>query len=277
MKKISNQFSLILTFILYFILLSGCDAINSIDATTDQMNTTIETFVESTATTTDRIETTAGSVETANQNYIDTIKSSLSEWGLGQTFISYVGNNRDYEWYIDQANTGLHSDANCGPSSVAMAALWANKDSSATPEAAREAFRPSGGWWYSDDINNALDLFAVDYEVTNLDTLYDLRAIIDSGSIAIVNNSMSYIPQNENENEHVNRFYSFDSGHYFIVKGYLLVDDKTYFEVYDPNNWGAVYADEAPKGKDRYFEATALMDSIENWYPYAVVIHGTTK
>lgn len=267
-----NRYTLILTLILCFSLLSGCSAINATDSTSVQVDTTIDTTAEIIAETT--LDTL---VETTTESYIDTIKSSLSEWGLGQTFISYVGNNRDYEWYFDQALTGLHSDVNCGPSSVAMAALWANKDTSATAEAARKAFRPSGGWWYSDDINNALDLFAVDYEVTGLDTLYDLRAIIDSGSIAIVNNSMSYIPQNDNENEHVNRFYSFDSGHYFIVKGYLLVDDKTYFEVYDPNNWGDVYADETPKGKDRYFEATALMDSIENWYPYAVVIHDTTK
>jgi hypothetical protein len=259
MKKNWTRFALLLTAILLLSFFTGCSTVDTPTATTETVliaDSTAETEI----------------ADEINKVHLDKIKASLSKWGLGQNLISYVGNNRNYEWYIDQAHTGLHSDANCGPASVAMAARWANQNTTATAEVARDAYRSSGGWWYSDDINNALDLFNIDYEVIQIDDLYDLRAIIDSGSIAIINNSMGYIPENTDEAARVNRFYSFDSGHYLIIKGYLLVDNYTYFEVYDPNNWDFTYSDETPKGKDRYYEATVLMNSIENWYPYAVVI-----
>lgn len=269
MKNKNIRFSLMLTLIILMTLLSGCGATTSESITTTD-STDIQIIASETTT-----ETT--NVDDVNALHLEALSNSVSSWGLGQTIISYVGNNRDYEWYIDQAHTGLHSEANCGPSSVAMAALWADKNTSATPEAARKAYRSSGGWWYSDDINNALDMFNTDYDVVELNDLYDLRAIIDSGAIVIVNNSMGYIPKISDVSEHVNRFYDFDSGHYFIVKGYLLVDDQTYFEVYDPNNWDEVYEDGTQKGKDRYYEATVLMDSITNWYPYGVVIKSTKE
>ncbi|MCA0386472.1 MAG: hypothetical protein LCH34_12830 [Firmicutes bacterium] len=201
------------------------------------------------------------------------VKSNVVSWGLGKNFIDYVGNNRDYEWYVDQALTGDHAGANCGPSSVEMAGRWADATFDQTAENARSKFRPLGGWWYSDDITGSLEAFDIDYEVVDIKDAYTLRNIIDSGRIAIVNNTMNGIPLVSDDASRVNRFYSFDSGHYFIVKGYVLVDNLTYFEVYDPNNWEMTYDDGQEKGKDRYYESAVLLNSILGWYPYAVIIN----
>ena len=45
-------------------------------------------------------------VEATNNNY-------TVNWSLGQFLIKSVSNNRSYEWYIDQGNTGTYSDVNC--------------------------------------------------------------------------------------------------------------------------------------------------------------------
>jgi len=211
--------------------------------------------------------------EEAIDTYEAVLKTNLKAWGLGNSLIFYVGNNRTYDWYLDQAHTGDHSNNNCGPTTVTMAAKWANASFDGTPEDARDAFRPNGGWWYSDDIDACLERFDIDYDTIMIEDAYTLRAIIDSGRIAIINNSMGYITRESDTNFHKNRFYEFDSGHYFIIKGYALVDQYTYFEVYDPNNWDMTYADGTPMGKDRYYEASVLMASIDNWYPYAIAIN----
>ena len=115
--------------------------------------------------------------------------------------------------------------------------------------------------------------FNVDYDTVMIEDAYTLKSIIDSGKIAIINNSMGYITRETDTEAHTNRFYDFDSGHYLILKGYAQVDQTTYFEFYDPNNWDMTYVNGTPMGKDRYYESSVLMDSIENWYPYAIVIN----
>ena len=77
-------------------------------------------------------------------------------WGLGRFQESTRSNNKDYEWYLDQNNTGVHSYNNCGPASTTMAAKWSNQTFSKTPVDARAAYRPEGGWWYTSDIDKYL-------------------------------------------------------------------------------------------------------------------------
>ncbi len=242
-------------------LLTACSpkTIDSVDTTT--LDTTINSITTIEVATVDQQELE-----------LEAIDAVSLEWGLGDNISAYVNNDRDYDWYVDQAATGVHAGNNCGPSSIEMAAKWYNEDTKATAEKARKKFRSSGGWWYSDDINNALELYDIPYKIIALESDIDLRNIIDQGSIAIINNSMGYIPYNNNNNERINRFYTFDSGHYLIIKGYVVADGALYFEVYDPNNWYESYDDGEPKGKDRFYESSVLMSSILNWYPFAVVI-----
>jgi hypothetical protein len=215
--------------------------------------------------------------ETATERTTETnqalLEANIKNWKLGNELIFYAGSNRSYDWYLDQAHTGEHSISNCGPTSVAMAAKWADEAFDGTAEEARDDFRPEGGWWYGEDIEGSLKKFKIDYDTVMIEDAYTLKSIIDSGKIAIINNSMGYITRETDTEAHTNRFYDFDSGHYLILKGYAQVDQTTYFEFYDPNNWDMTYVDGTPMGKDRYYESSVLMDSINNWYPYAIVIN----
>lgn len=272
MTKILKNNILLLGVVLLVITmpLTACSDIS----TTEPLSTTAEvtTSRPSQGTSEATTETTAETTLSPDEAHEERLRDNVKAWGLGNRLIDYVGNNREYDWYIDQAHTGEHSGANCGPSSVTMAALWVNPDFNKTAEDARDAYRSTGGWWYGEDIESCLDDFNITHSLVEIKDAYTLRNIIDSGKIAIINNTMGAIPYADSDDFRVNRFYSFDSGHYFVIKGYALVDNITYFEVYDPNNWDMTYSGGEPMGKDRYYDAESLMHSIELWYPYAVVI-----
>jgi hypothetical protein len=203
--------------------------------------------------------------------------ANVETWGLGKNISAYKSNDREYLWFYDQAETGIHSGNNCGPTSIAMVGRWVDQNFSLTGEDIRKDFRPLGGWWYGEDINGSLEKYSIVYQMKTIQDKFDLMFIIDAGNIAIINNNMDVIPRNTNENQRTNRFYDYVTGHYFILKGYIIVDNKTYFEVYDPNNWGATYSDGTPKGLNRYYEADSLLKSMLQWYDQAVVIYPTPK
>lgn len=216
---------------------------------------------------------TALHVDTSTDAYYSLLKEQSEIWGLGKVVEEYVTNDRSYSWYIDQGNTGRHSGNNCGPASVTMAARWYHENTRVTAEKARRRNRPFGGWWYANDIEESLSRMKVRHHKVTLENQDTILALLRSGHILIVNNTMGGIPYNSNQVERTNRFYSFDSGHFFIVKGFVRVDGKVYFEVYDPNSWDMRYRDGHLMGQNRYYEGEALVKSILNWYPELVVIH----
>lgn len=276
----TTRYKRLLTGILLIALLltfSGCHKNESIESTTQLSSETSE------ATTTPIVESTTEAIlqvdDVLEIEHELWVKENAQNWDLGFAFIDYVGNNRDYDWYIDQAHTGEHSNDNCGPASVTMAIKWADASFSKTAEEARKKYISSGGWWTTDEIADYLDDYDIEYMFFDMpvdtkdDNIRTIMSIIDSGNIALACTEMKYIPLNDTADTRVNRFYEFDSGHFFIIKGYAIVDNYTYFEVYDPNNWDETYADGALKGKDRFYEANTVVDAISYWWPYVFSIY----
>jgi len=201
-------------------------------------------------------------------------------WGLGGFQKASLSNNRDYEWYIDQANTGEHSDNNCGPTVTTIASLWSNADFSNTPEDAREAYRPDGGWWYTDDIDAYLtDNNIPHYYITLSSSTYGTQEIIidelEGGNIVILCLDMYYVTRTTNAEWRVDKFYHTngkDWGHFIIAKGFKNVDGQIFYEIYDPNSWNQKYSDGTLKGKDRYYRPEDIYKATSIWWNYAIVI-----
>lgn len=233
--------------------------------------------------------TTAAQAKTLNPNTgkSNTTVSNLSgnngqalntSWGLGLKQTEYVSNNKSYDWYIDQGHTGQDSNNNCGPTSTVMALKWLNPNFIGTVEAARNTYPENDGWWYTNDVTNFLDLNNVKtYTVKQNVTENLLKSDLKKGNIAILCVKMSYIPYNKNSEQRVGRFYSYDGGHFIVVKGYRVVDGKTYFEVYDPNNWDEQYNDGQEKGKDRYYLSANLVKAASVWWNYSIVIQPSSN
>lgn len=189
----------------------------------------------------------------------------FEEWGLGKVISKQVSQNTNYEWFIDQMHTGYASDSNCGPSCTIMAAKWSFKNFPESVEIARDSAPNDGGWWY---INNIYDFLAKNSIPTICEpnfTIEKALSQLDSGSILVVNINTGDITRNPNDEERTGKFYDENTGHFIVLKGYRIVDNKTYFEVYDPNNYNRYYDDGTEKGKDRYYLATEVAYSVNNW------------
>lgn len=192
--------------------------------------------------------------------------------GLGKYETEHVSVNREYEWYIDQGNTGKFSDDNCGPAIGVMVVNWFNKELQPTVEEAREIYYPSGGWWYIVTIIDYLQQCGISTKVYGNSGSEFLKKVIDNQNIAILCLDSSKLKIEDNPISHTNKFYKGGSGHFIIVKGYRKVDDKLYFEVYDPNSYNKRYDNGELKGKDRYYEADNLIEAVKNWWNNVIVV-----
>lgn len=180
-----------------------------------------------------------------------------------------VSNNRDYDWYYDQAHTGKCSDGNCGPTSLSMILKWLNKDSTATGESLRNEIPNNGDWWTTNIFD---DYFKNHSEIKVKDALYTgpemITDMLNDGNIVLVCIKMGEIAQNKTPDEsNIGRFYDFDGGHFLLIKGYKIIDGKLYYEVYDPNNWDSKYSQTGePMGKDRLYPAEEMARAITTWW-----------
>ena len=202
------------------------------------------------------------------------------DWGLGHFMNLSVNNNRDYEWYYDQGQTGAASLVNCGPTSVTMAIKWADSGFSKTPADARNTYYENGGWWTTDDINWYLNNYSIPHAIIPLGSSAMLsqkiiRSQLDSNRIIILCIDMNYIRSSDNTLFRTNKFYSTTPnwGHFFVVKGYQQVDDIFYFQIYDPYSLGLTNSDDGtPKGRNRFYHYEDVFDATYNWWKYAIVI-----
>jgi hypothetical protein len=194
-------------------------------------------------------------------------------YGLGKVLIAERSNNVSYEWYIAQWTTGEYKEMNCGPTCATMACKWANPNFSKTVEEARNDYltiSPSGWPWAT------MLRYLTDNKIYHdSGFLYDensVKTAIDNGHICILALDMYYIRKVELTNTkgvewRIDRFYdaSISSGHYIIVKGYKIVDDITWFEVYDSAGGWICYKDGTPCGRDRYYRSTEVINAAYHW------------
>lgn len=194
--------------------------------------------------------------------------------GFGSFLQQVASNNCSYPWYMDQAYTGPYSFDNCGPTAVTMVCKWADSTFTKIPEDARKAYRSSGGDWYPDDItfylrDNKIPNSTLELPATTEGVMQTLKRQVDLHQLVIVCLEMYSVRYNGDAHSHIDRFYTINPGvgHFIIVKGYKEVDNKMYFEVYDPNSITVTYDDGTLKGKDRYYRAEDLFEATKTWWP----------
>ncbi|MCT4648583.1 MAG: hypothetical protein N4A74_26580 [Carboxylicivirga sp.] len=226
-----------------------------------------------------------GSQKVTEHLVIPAFNDHIQEWGLGNYAWDRVSNDVNYNWYIDQKNTGIHSGNNCGPTVVTMAAKWIDEKYNKTPEYARSKYYPEGGWWYTIDIMDFLSDVGVNrWVVPLIDKSVDTQWIqkstdiiveqLQKGNILILCLDMHVVRDGINQNHRIDKFYGTSSGwgHFLIVKGFRLVDNTMFFEVYDPYSWSEKYGDGGYKGKNRYYRSEDLLTSTNSWWNFSIVV-----
>lgn len=186
-------------------------------------------------------------------------------------FRKEVHNDRDYEWYIDQADTGACAQNNCGPSVAVMVEKWYHPSES-TAEAAREAYPENQDWWSVSTIVSYLQSKGVPVSEDLYFGINDLRKHVDAGAVVICCLDTSYLPYMPSNKDGIGRFYDYAGGHFLIIKGYVEAGDRLLWETYDPNNWNMTNADGSPMGKNRLYATDDLQEAIEKWWRGILVV-----
>jgi hypothetical protein len=210
-------------------------------------------------------------------NWTLTVKSEPEILGMGTQLNSSRSLNRTFNFYWDQKGTGTYSSINCGPTVTTMAAKWADSTYNLLPVDARNTIRPSGGWWYTNDIVNYLNSFGLRPQIIRLtDIKNNIKACIDKNYVVILCLDMYYVSINLDDTQQTNKFYQTnnkDWGHFILIKGYREVDGKFYLEAYDPYSWSKLYfINNELKGKNRYYLKEDIKQATDVWWPYAIVI-----
>ena len=133
--------------------------------------------------------------------------------------VKSVINDRDYDWFFSQKNTGDYSGVNCMPSIATMAAHWYNQDSKATVKKMRATNTSTDGWT-AYELRGGLDAFKVPYEVkdNDLDTIVQA---LDDGKIVLA--------------QYSDRPYEM-TGHCYVIYGYRRFKDSTTFIINDSDS-----------------------------------------
>ncbi len=213
-----------------------------------------------------------------DQKQVITAPTPWEADGLGTHLTASKSLNKDYSYYFDQFDGSQYQGINCGPTVTTMAIKWADSTFSKLPVDARNTIPASGGWWYTSDINNYLNMNGINHVILSFtpstaDAV--IETSIDNNNEVILCLDMYYALYNPDPTQHTNKFYVTTApnwGHFLLVKGYKQVDGKLYYEIYDPYTDHETYADNTPKGKDRYYLNSTITDATNVWWKYAIVV-----
>jgi hypothetical protein len=213
----------------------------------------------------------------ASTSWTITVQKQLEYFGLGSTVNTEKSLDKTYNYYIDQFDGSAYQATNCGPTVTAMAIRWADSTVTPTPVQARNAIRSTGGWWYTTDVDTYLTQYGISHTiVASNDLSATAKSYIDKGNLLILCLDMYIVNANNSASQHTNKFYATTTkewGHFLLVKGYKVVDNQTYLEIYDPYSQNVTYTQTNElKGKNRYYLASYLKPSVDSWWPYVMVV-----
>lgn len=167
-----------------------------------------------------------------------------------------VINDRDYQWFFSQKNTGYSSSVNCMPSIATMAAHWYDQSSDATVEGMRATDSIDGGWTVM-ELRAGLRAYHVPYDESeaNLETILSQ---LDEGKIILV--QYSDRPSNM-------------TGHCYVIYGYRKWGDSVTFIINDSDSLtyrAEIFGREVGNGDE--VEAKFSLWSILRFVPDTTVV-----
>lgn len=175
---------------------------------------------------------------------------------------SYRLNDRPYDWYVDQGQTGKFSDKNCLPSTIEMAAKWIDQSSTIKAEKLRDEYHPDGEGFYESDLTEVLSDKKFDFTRFYNVSKQNLMKELDKGNLIITCLKTEGIPQKEK----TDLFYQgSDVGHALVIYGYVeLENGETFFLNMDPLGFGLTQ-NSKPIGVKRPFAEETLIKNINDF------------
>ncbi|MCG2767031.1 MAG: hypothetical protein L6435_01435 [Anaerolineae bacterium] len=191
-----------------------------------------------------------------------------------------------YDWYRYQGawDSGAMAHSNCGPACVAMAIQYA-RNNLWVPISTIRDYIGGSSWTYPSHLQSALDYWGVpNQRLYSMQDIHD--AVASRGSIVLVHLWMywftpgsDYLSSYSDPLQHYGRYYSFDQSHWVILSGFS--QDGSWAICHDPNVWDSNglywYAGGIPKGKDRHYQYTQLVNSIADYGYQAIEVYAAVN
>lgn len=157
------------------------------------------------------------------------------EMGYKHHNLFAVRNDRPYDFYYCQEDTGRYSAVNCMPTATAMALKWYDVSLDVSPESLRGEY-PNNGWgWDIRPVMQALDSRDVAYDIVVDPTLRQMQDQLEQGYLLFCQMNEHDVAQ---------------SGHCFVIYGYEKKGDSLWFYLHDPADGGLdKYGLQANRGK----------------------------
>ncbi|EHL0041996.1 hypothetical protein G8B08_06605 [Enterococcus faecalis] len=174
-------------------------------------------------------------------------------------------NNKDYNWYFDHQDTGGQLLVNA----AVMAEHWYHPGSTKT---VGEAEKSQPVKWDSSALAFYMFRNKVPFHYYREPTLEFMKNEIDEGRIFITYVETSELFYNPTPDSTWGRFYEETGRNNIIVKGYKYINNRLYFETYDPLSGGRKHKNGEPLGKDRLYDAEEFMRAMEKGVPIIQVI-----
>ena len=207
------------------------------------------------------------------------IKKELDYFGLTGNIITEKSLIKNYGFYFDQFDGSASAGVNCGPAVSTMAIKWADSAFTKTPVDARNLYKPAGGWWTTQNVDDYLHFYGLNYKIDTLSNLESfVKTNIDKNNVIILCLDMYYVTYNSVSYQHVNKFYATSGpnwGHFLLVKGYKQTAGTFYLEIYDPYSSAVHYPTINTKvfeGQDRYYSSADIKKATDTWWPYGIII-----
>lgn len=167
-----------------------------------------------------------------------------------------VINDRDYDWFFSQKNTGTSSSVNCMPSIATMAAHWYDETSTVTVQDMRATSQTNQGW-DMELLRNGLKVYHIPYE-TGYANFDNILAAIDEGKIVLV--------------QYSDRPFNM-TGHCYVIYGYQKYGDSVTFIINDSESMlyrGEIFG--RANGNGDEVEGQFALWSIQRFYSGTTIV-----
>lgn len=173
---------------------------------------------------------------------------------------SYFSNLTNKNILKNQYSTGVYSNENCGPTSVYMLFSWLEYNAG-TVEEIRKEIRDSGGWVWTNEIEDYFSNKNIKYSVVSLLTREDLIKNLKENNCILLCVNISKISLGSCFSK-IGKQSSGGTGHFILATGYYKDDNYDVIEILDPANQ-----------EIRYYKADELMNAITCWWAYGITVN----
>ncbi len=182
---------------------------------------------------------------------------------LGEKVLFSKQNDIDINWYRGNDNLEDEYYSNGAHHTILMILDWLYSNS--------QAFKHRPIYMFGENdiltdesVKDAISVYS-EYSIYKPENVTEelIAHNLNKGYVLILKINPEDITHETNMKSHKGIYY-YGKEHYIIIKGFAQIDNSLYFTIYDPFSLYEQYEDGTYKGKNRFFKAKDIIETIKN-------------